>query len=76
MADARFVTGKLAGSGELVDLHWTLTADALKLPLPDITEFLLAEEVPRQLAATGSDRLLKAFFTHKFGKPYTRLDPI
>ncbi len=76
MANARFVTGTLGGSGELVDLHWTLTADALKLPLPDITEFLLAEEVPRQLAATGSDRLLKAFFTHRHGKPYTRLDPI
>lgn len=76
MADANHVTGTLGGSGELVDLHWTPLSEALKLPLPDITEFLLGTEVPRQLAATGEARNLKAYFTYRNGGPHIRLDPI
>lgn len=76
MTDARHVTGKLGGSGELVDLHWTQLGAALRLPLADVTEYLLGEEIPRQLEATGAARHLRAYFTHKHGEPYTRLDPL
>ncbi len=76
MADAEHVTGELGGSGELVDLHWTPLDAALRLPLADVTEYLLGEEIARQLAATGAARRLRAYFTHKHGRPYTRLDPL
>ena len=76
MVDARHFSGQLGGSGELADLHWTLLDAALRLPLADVTEYLLGEEIPRQLAATGAARRLRAYFSHKHGKPYTRLDPL
>ena len=40
-ADAAHASGKLAGNGELLDLDWYSLADALKLPLIDVTEFIL-----------------------------------
>ena len=76
MADSSHVTGELGGSGELVDLHWTPLDAALELPLADVTEYLVGEEIPRQLAATGAARRLRAYFSYKHGKASPRLDPL
>lgn len=45
-AEAQHFSGKLQGNGELLDLGWRPVADCLKLPIVDVTEFLL-----RRLAA-------------------------
>jgi len=41
LADAGAARGKLGGSGELLDLDFYPLARALKLPIADITEFIL-----------------------------------
>jgi len=71
MADACHVVGTLGGSGELLDLHWTPLANALRLPIADVTQFMLGEAA-RQLSATEHERRLKPFFTYKGGEPYAR----
>lgn len=43
MADAQKVTGNLQGSGELDNLDWYPLSEALKLPIIDVTEFILTE---------------------------------
>ena len=50
LADAAHATGELAGSGELLDLAWYPLAEALKLPIADVTENLL-RDLPFLLAA-------------------------
>ena len=45
-AEARHFSGTLQGNGELLDLDWRPVAECLKLPIVDVTEFLL-----RRLAA-------------------------
>ncbi len=42
-ADASALTGTLKGSGELSDLDWYPLSEALKLPIIDVTEFVLTE---------------------------------
>ena len=39
--DGDHAEGRLGGSGELLDLDWYPLAEALKLPLADVTEFVL-----------------------------------
>jgi 8-oxo-dGTP pyrophosphatase MutT (NUDIX family) len=39
--DASQLSGTLAGNGELLDLGWRPLAECLKLPIVDVTEFLL-----------------------------------
>ena len=46
LADAEAASGGLGGTGELEDLSWRSLDDALKLPLVDVTEFLLGELLP------------------------------
>lgn len=43
VADASHIEGELGGSGELLDLHWVRLEDAFKLPIIDVTEFMLGE---------------------------------
>lgn len=45
-AEARHLSGALRGNGELLDLDWRPVEECLKLPIVDVTEFLL-----RRLAA-------------------------
>jgi 8-oxo-dGTP pyrophosphatase MutT (NUDIX family) len=54
IADGGRATGHLSGSGELLDLQWVPLPEALKLPLADVTEFMLGE-VGRRLAAQRID---------------------
>lgn len=59
----------LAGSGELLDLAFRPVDEALRLPLADITEFVL-----RQIALLGPDLAPKqtAFWRYRRGKPMIR----
>lgn len=41
MADASHAAGTLKGNGELLDLAWRPLREALKLPLVDVTQYLL-----------------------------------
>lgn len=69
MADAADARGDLAGSGELVDLGWFAIPEALRLPLVDITEFML-HEIGRRLAnpsATGTP-----FYAYRGRRPIIR----
>ncbi len=43
LADGAHAIGELGGSGELLDLHWVALKDALRLPVIDVTEFVLGE---------------------------------
>lgn len=43
MADAARAAGTLCGNGELLDLNWFRLEEAIKLPLADVTEFVLGE---------------------------------
>ena len=69
MADAADARGDLAGSGELVDLGWFTIPAALRLPLVDITEFML-HEIDRRL--TSSSTLASPFYTYRRGRPVIR----
>lgn len=55
LADGGQAEGSLGGSGELIDLHWISLEAALRLPLADVTEFLLGELLrrPAGLAAVA-----------------------
>lgn len=66
------VTGRdltLSGSGELLDLAFRPIDEALRLPLADITEFVL-----RQIALLGPDLVPErtAFWRYRRGKPMIR----
>jgi len=55
LADASQATGTLGGSGELLYLDWIDPAEALKLPIPNITRIVL--EQVQDLAAASPDDL-------------------
>lgn len=61
----------LAGSGELLDLGFRTVPEALRLPLADITEFVLG-----LVAGLGPDLQPKrtAFWRYRRGKPMIRWD--
>lgn len=71
IADGDHASGALSGSGELVDLHWTLLSQAHRLPIADVTAFVLSE-VQRLLAAKRQESLPKGMFTHRQGRPWIR----
>ena len=50
LADAAGAKGELGGSGELLDLAWRTLEQSMRLPLADITEFLLGELQRRVIA--------------------------
>jgi 8-oxo-dGTP pyrophosphatase MutT (NUDIX family) len=47
LADGRAAIGDLAGNGELEDLGWRPVAELSRLPIVDVTEFMLAEALRR-----------------------------
>ena len=69
-ASANALQGKLAGSGELEELDWYPLSDALKLPVIDVTEFVLLE-IGRRSA--GEDRPHIPLFCYRNGKPAIRV---
>ena len=71
LADGDTAEGRLGGSGELSDLHWTTVDRAIgELPIIDVTEFML-KEVNKILAdpAELEDRPL---FSYRRLVPYVR----
>lgn len=62
-------TGALGGSGELLDLGFRPISEALKLPLADITEFMIGM-VGRLPATLEPERT--AFWHYRAGKPIVR----
>lgn len=64
----------LAGSGELLDLDWRPLPEAVKMPVADVTEFVL-EEVMRRVRGTSKEAI--PLFSYKANAPmirYERLD--
>ena len=64
VADAAGATGTLGGSGELLDLHWVSMVEAFKLPIVDVTEFMLGE-VWRRLSGAPDLARRHAFFRYR-----------
>lgn len=71
MVEAKHVTGTLAGSGELIDLKWISVDDAYKMPLVDVTEFVL-EELEKKLSTKPAPSSNIPLFTYFRGKPLIR----
>ena len=53
-ASAEVATGDVKGSGELEELGWYTVSEALKLPVIDVTEFVLHEIARRHKGETRS----------------------
>jgi 8-oxo-dGTP pyrophosphatase MutT (NUDIX family) len=67
LADGSRLKGKLTGNGELLDLAWRPIGESLKLPIVDVTQFILehlasgfraAKRVPLFCFHSGRARLL------------------
>lgn len=67
LADGAALTHAPAGSGELTDLAWRPLSEAKKLPIFDITEFILAE-LPRLMEPAAATPL----FVYRNGRPAVR----
>lgn len=68
---AEDLSGTLGGSGELSDLDYFPLAEALKLPLVDVTEFML-QELQRRNAEDLAPRETYPFFSYRTETPYIR----
>ncbi|WP_373085722.1 NUDIX domain-containing protein [Sneathiella sp.] len=72
--DARHVTGTLQDSRELIDLQWVTLTEALKMPLVDVTEFVLGE-IGRRVSTSAQTTSAPAgipLFRYIKGKPRIR----
>ena len=69
MADAARAAGTLAGNGELLDLRWFGLQEAARLPLADVTEFVL-DEVGRRLAGVRPAGV--PLFSYRHGRAVVR----
>jgi 8-oxo-dGTP pyrophosphatase MutT (NUDIX family) len=65
-AEEKHFSGKLRGNGELLDLDWRALEECLKLPIVDVTEFIL-----RRLAA-GQDFADVSLFSFRNGRVVLR----
>ncbi|HEX7776820.1 MAG TPA: NUDIX hydrolase [Parvibaculum sp.] len=66
-APAGLLEGTLKGSGELEDLGWYRISEALKLPLIDVTEFVL-----REVSHASEKRSRIPLFSYRNNKPLVR----
>ncbi|MDO8421263.1 MAG: NUDIX hydrolase [Parvibaculum sp.] len=64
------LSGTLKGSGELEDLDWYPISAALKLPVIDVTEFVLTEV--RAIHADGVTRAGAPLYSYRNNKPVVR----
>lgn len=65
------MSGKLAGSGELIDLGFLNIKDALKLPLVDVTQFMLEEIMHRDSKGFETPKTYP-FFGYRKNRRYQR----
>ncbi|WP_350053739.1 NUDIX hydrolase [Nisaea sp.] len=68
---AEHMSGELGGSGELADLDFFPLHEALKLPLVDVTEFMLLE-IQRRNKEKLRPRETYPFFSYRTESPYIR----
>ncbi len=68
-ASAEVATGDVKGSGELEDLGWYPISEALKLPVIDVTEFVL-EEIARR--HKGHTRSRVPLYSYRNDRPVVR----
>ena len=68
-ASAEAASGELKGSGELEDLGWYTVSEALKLPVIDVTEFVLHEIARRH---RGEHRAHAPLYSYRNDKPVVR----
>jgi 8-oxo-dGTP pyrophosphatase MutT (NUDIX family) len=68
-ANAEAASGELKGSGELEDLGWYTLSEALKLPVIDVTEFVLHEIARRH---RGERRARAPLYSYRNDKPVVR----
>ena len=66
--EAGQLSGKLEGNGELLDLAWRPVADCLRLPIVDVTEFLLRRLLDGPPAAAAGAPL----FSFRHGRALVR----
>lgn len=69
LADAEHMRGELGGSGELLNLHWVGIDDALRLPIADVTEFMLIE-LKRYLVGDAALRRQRPLFCYRNNRAY------
>lgn len=69
-AAAADLQGKLAGSGELEELDWYPLTQALKLPIIDVTEFVLREVLAGHAATATRTRI--PLFSYRNDRPVIR----
>lgn len=68
-APAQVASGEVKGSGELEDLGWYPISEALKLPVIDVTEFVLHEIARRH---KGETRSRIPLYSYRNDKPVVR----
>ena len=61
--DADHLAGTLEGNGELLDLGWRTLEECLRLPIVDVTEYLLRRFLAEQRIAFRKDARLFSFRT-------------
>ncbi len=71
IVDGEDIRGSLRSNGELSDLDWHPIDEALKLPIIDVTEFMLTE-AKRRLAKDEASSTPTPFFGYHGGKPKVR----
>lgn len=71
MANARHLHGSLRDGGELEDLQWVSIADARRLAIIDVTEFML-DYVDTLLDAPAETRYGRPLFAYRNDTPYVR----
>ncbi len=71
MAHARFAHGSLRRGGELLDLRWVSLAEAKRLAIIDVTEFML-DYVAELLKAPAEARFGRPLFAYRNDTPYVR----
>jgi len=59
--DGEKLAGTIEGNGELLDLAWRSVAECLRLPIVDVTEYVLRKLDAGQLPANGTEVPLFSF---------------
>ena len=72
MADAKYITGKIRTTNELVEIKWISLQKAIRLPMADVTEFMINELLEYGGDISKIKKMLnnRPMFTWKMGKQW------
>jgi hypothetical protein len=72
IADAKHLTGKIKTTNELVEIEWISLKSAKKLPMADVTEFMINELLTFNGDISKIKKMLdnRPMFTWKMGKQW------